>query len=249
MAGQDDDGRGFLRRWSQRKLAAAREAQAPAPPPAAAPLPVAPPAPVADATPPAAPDDAPAPPALPAVDTLTFDSDFRAFLSPEVEEGTRRAALRKLFSDPRFNVQDGLDVYIDDYNKFEPMTPEIVKQLAHARYLFDPPKTRINAQGWVEDVPPEEVAQAAADAKAAAEAAERDAAGADAADAGDADKPVQQPGEDAPGQAADAPGDGDAPDAGTEPGRMASEPAPAVPPTATLPADLPARVPVPRTFR
>jgi hypothetical protein len=46
---------------------------------------------------------------------------------------------------------DGLDVYIDDYSKFEPITPEVLKQLRHVRYLFDPPRTRVNEQGHVED--------------------------------------------------------------------------------------------------
>jgi hypothetical protein len=34
----------------------------------------------------------------------------------------------------------------------------LVKQLVQARYIFDPPQTRINEQGYVEDVPPEEAA-------------------------------------------------------------------------------------------
>ena len=41
-------------------------------------------------------------------------------------EDVRRAALKKLFSDPRFNVMDGLDVYIDDYSKTEPIPPEML---------------------------------------------------------------------------------------------------------------------------
>jgi len=66
----------------------------------------------------------------------------------------RRRALRTLFRDPRFNVMDGLDVYIDDYSKFEVLDPEIVKQLVQSRYIFAPPPTRVNAEGIVEDVPP-----------------------------------------------------------------------------------------------
>jgi hypothetical protein len=73
-------------------------------------------------------------------------------MQPGVDENVRRTALRKLLRDPRFNVMDGLDVYIDDYSKPDPIAPEIVRQLAHARYLFDPPKTRVNDQGYVEDV-------------------------------------------------------------------------------------------------
>ena len=45
----------------------------------------------------------------------------------------KRAALKKLFSDPRFNVMDGLDTYIDDYTKAEPVSEELLAQLEHAR--------------------------------------------------------------------------------------------------------------------
>lgn len=78
-------------------------------------------------------------PALPALDSLSFDSDFRAFMHSKVEESVKRAALKKLFSDPRFNVMDGLDTYIDDYTKAEPITEELLAQLEHARRtLFVP---------------------------------------------------------------------------------------------------------------
>jgi hypothetical protein len=158
----DDKGpteRTFLRRWSQRKLAASREASVAAQAAVPTPEPGAPPSPMA---PPAAAATPQAPVELPSVDTLSFDSDFTAFLQPTVDPATKQAALRKLFSDPRFNVMDGLDVYIDDYNKFEPLPAELVQQLAHAKYLFDPPKTRVNAAGHVEDVPPDEAAAVAA---------------------------------------------------------------------------------------
>ena len=49
---------------------------------------------------------------------------------------------------------DGLDVYIDDYSKPDPIPADMVRQLVQARYIFDPPQTRINEQGFVEDVPP-----------------------------------------------------------------------------------------------
>jgi hypothetical protein len=57
------------------------------------------------------------PPALPPVDTLTLESDFSGFLHPKVDADLRRAALKKLFSDPHFNVMDGLDTYVDDYSQ------------------------------------------------------------------------------------------------------------------------------------
>ena len=73
------------------------------------------------------------PPQLPPLDSLTFESDFKAFMHSKVEEGVKRAALKKLFSDPRFNVMDGLDTYIDDYTKAEPISEELLAQLEHAR--------------------------------------------------------------------------------------------------------------------
>jgi hypothetical protein len=155
-----------LRRWSRRKHAAARDERLPSP--AAPPAHGAParaddavlrengasaPAPLTGAPP--APIPAHESPALPPVDSLTFESDFTPFMRKDVDDGVRRSALRKLLRDPRFNVMDGLDVDIDDYSKPSPIEPELVRTLAQARYLFDPPKTRVNAEGHVEDVPDE----------------------------------------------------------------------------------------------
>jgi hypothetical protein len=92
--------------------------------------------------PPAAPPDLPIAeeleaerpaPTLEQVGQLTTDSDFTPFIARGVDETVRRAALKKLFSDPHFNVMDGLDTYIDDYNKFEPLTPLMVAALNHAK--------------------------------------------------------------------------------------------------------------------
>jgi len=80
------------------------------------------------------------PPPLPPLDSLTFESDFKAFMHSKVEEGVKRAALKKLFSDPRFNVMDGLDTYIDDYTKAEPISEELLARLEHARQTLLVPK-------------------------------------------------------------------------------------------------------------
>lgn len=69
---------------------------------------------------------------LPDVDTLTFDSDFSPFMADGVDADVRRAAVRKLLRDPRFNVMDGLDVYIDDYSREDPIPPSMLAQLQHA---------------------------------------------------------------------------------------------------------------------
>ena len=154
MASSDPDKapeRFSLSRWSRRKLEAARETQTPT-----APMRTAPAAPIAAAPAGAvAPASAEAAPVLPPIDSLSFDSDFSAFLQPKVEETVRRAALRKLFADPRFNVMDGLDVYIDDYSISQPIPPDVLARLAHAQLVLNPPQTRVNELGHVEDVPEE----------------------------------------------------------------------------------------------
>jgi len=70
---------------------------------------------------------------LPPLDSLTFESDFKAFMHAKIEEGVKRAALKKLFSDPRFNVMDGLDTYIDDYTKSDTIPAEMLARLERAR--------------------------------------------------------------------------------------------------------------------
>ena len=81
--------------------------------------------------------DLDAPPTdLPPVDALTIDSDFSGYFHPKLDENLRRAALRKLFGDPHFNVMDGLDVYIDDYSKSDPLPPELLAQLKHAQQIL-----------------------------------------------------------------------------------------------------------------
>jgi hypothetical protein len=75
---------------------------------------------------------------LPAVDSLTFDSDFAPFMQRDVDADVRRAALKRLLHDTRFNAMDGLDVYIDDYSKPDPLPPGMLEQLAHVRAIFGP---------------------------------------------------------------------------------------------------------------
>jgi hypothetical protein len=112
----------FLARWSRVKTESRDAASAPA-------------APAPDAT---AKSVAEAPmPELPPVEKLTLDSDFSGFFHPKVDEDLRRRALRKLFSDPHFNVMDGLDVYIDDYSKTEPIPAAMLASLKQAQRIFE----------------------------------------------------------------------------------------------------------------
>ncbi|MSQ18855.1 MAG: DUF3306 domain-containing protein [Betaproteobacteria bacterium] len=118
----------FLSRWSRRKVAA-REPVEPAPDVLAPAVPQ----PIANAEPAQVEQ---APQALPSIDSLRgLQSEYREFLQPDVDPGTQRAALKKLFSDPHFNQMDGLDVYIDDYNKFEPMSAAVAATLGANKFL------------------------------------------------------------------------------------------------------------------
>lgn len=77
-------------------------------------------------------------PALPPVDHLTPESDFTGFMHPKVEDALRRAALKKLFSDPHFNVPDPYEAYSGDWTGGEPISEEMLKTLNQARtHLFD----------------------------------------------------------------------------------------------------------------
>ncbi|MDP3453865.1 DUF3306 domain-containing protein [Methyloversatilis sp.] len=121
----DDPVRGFLGRWSRLKQAATESAPADA-----APVVVA----AADVAAPQTESEAPLPP----VESLDFDSDFRGFLGDKVDEGVKRAALKKLFHTGPFNTMDGLDVYIEDFSVFEPLPASMVAQLMHARETLSP---------------------------------------------------------------------------------------------------------------
>jgi hypothetical protein len=70
---------------------------------------------------------------LPSLDSLTFESDFKAFMHAKVEEGVKRAALKKLFADPRFNVMDGLDTYIGDYTRSDTIPADMFERMARKR--------------------------------------------------------------------------------------------------------------------
>ena len=180
---------GFLGRWSKRKLdvkqgkAVQKE---PAPEQSAA-LPRAPSVSSAEVVEVAesAPEQPP-PPTLEEAQALTPQSDFRRFAAADVAPDVKNAALKKLFADPRYNVMDGLDVYIDDYSKPDPMPYAMVRQLASAKFLNlfreeeeQEERERLAREGKaptgreVADVPaPESVAQSSTDTEQALPPAE-----------------------------------------------------------------------------
>lgn len=158
MADAEHD-EGFLSRWSRRKAQARSAAAAPepvvpeaAPPEAAAPRPVensedlgAPAATASESerVAPAASSSvgqveaaASDPgPTLDDVAQLTWQSDFSRFVAAGVKTDVKNAALRKLFSNPHFNVMDGLDIYIADYNTPAPVPSGVLLRMAQAKYL------------------------------------------------------------------------------------------------------------------
>lgn len=72
------------------------------------------------------------------VAALRDESDFSRFMAKDVDESVRRSAMKKLFSNPHFNVMDGLDIYIDDYGKADPLPPGMLESLLHAKTLLNP---------------------------------------------------------------------------------------------------------------
>jgi hypothetical protein len=159
---------GFLARWAKRKARVqgglAEPAEAPPPAPAVARATPAPqtaphaeaaqassiaasPTAVAPGAPPAGPMAEPEPPpTMDDVARLGPSSDYSRFVGAGVDRDVSNAALKKLFKDPHFNVMDGLDTYIDDYGKPDPLPPGMLRKMAQSAMLglFDeevaPPK-------------------------------------------------------------------------------------------------------------
>lgn len=141
MSAKDADEK-FLSRWSRRKIEARVADVAPDGEPGAEPGPASPSGTSPPAIPPSGAGESTVPGSpgpLPSVEDLRgLESDYRAFLRPEVDESLRRSALKKLFQDPHFNVMDGLDTYIDDYTKADPIPEAMLRALNQAQgLLFD----------------------------------------------------------------------------------------------------------------
>jgi hypothetical protein len=120
------DEEGFVRRWSRRKSAARERARGPEREPAEEPegadVPSAPQpqasAPPAQGLEPRDPEPALDPDSLPDIESLTYESDYTAFLRKGVPAELRKQALRRLWrSDPVLANLDGLLEYGEDYTK------------------------------------------------------------------------------------------------------------------------------------
>jgi len=132
---EEKQGEAFLDRWSRRKQEHVQEEAKPVP--------------AADARP----EPAPAAP-LPAIEDLKSDSDFRPFMDPRVAAGTRRSALKMLFTDAHFKTIDPFEPYSIDLTGEDPIPEEMLKTLNHAkRLLFDEPEKVVEAQAPAESLP------------------------------------------------------------------------------------------------
>lgn len=78
------------------------------------------------------------PPAvLPPVESLRPESDeFKSFMQPKVKDALRRAALKKLFGDPHFNVPDPFEPFSGDWTVGEPIPPDMLATLNQAKEVL-----------------------------------------------------------------------------------------------------------------
>jgi Protein of unknown function (DUF3306) len=156
MQNSDDDKKPFLSRWSQRKLAAEQER-------VAAELPKANDVGAVSADAKAGSADGKAgdaaqkraldvaqknaaPLALPTIDSVNLESGVAPFFKQQADESLRRLALKKLLSDPHFNIMDGLDIYVGDYSQPDPIPPEMMKKIRHARQWTMTPEEIVEAE-------------------------------------------------------------------------------------------------------
>ncbi len=67
-------------------------------------------------------EDSPAPELtdedMPTLDGIDENTDMSGFFSPKVTQAVKKAALRKFFHSPAFNIVDGLDDYDEDFRNF-----------------------------------------------------------------------------------------------------------------------------------
>ena len=129
---------GFLGRWSRRKAGLEPEGLDSAAPdlkPKVTPSSVPPDKKTIESASTPAEEEAP-PPTLEDAESIDrFAPDFSAFMKPNVDPAVQHAAMKKLFSDPHFNIMDRLDIYIDDYSIPDPIPMEMLKRMVQSESL------------------------------------------------------------------------------------------------------------------
>lgn len=161
---------GFFHRWSRLKTGPDAAAPAPTPLPASTTAPARPAALTQQRVEHSGEEAAARLPTLDDVAQLDADSDYSAFVARGVDQSVRRGALKKLFSDPHFNIGDGLDLYMGDYNRPDPIPAAMMSALRHTESFFAQayPEKESDKQGGER---PGQLASQAAPAEAAVEAA------------------------------------------------------------------------------
>ena len=130
----------FFSRWSRRKQDAAKGLPLQEPEPlevrtTSPPVQVAPPASESIAAPPEPVGTAEPLPTLEDAQALAPGSELGAFMRQGVPAEVRNLAVKKLFADPHFNVMDGLDIYIGDYNSPDPLPAGMLQKMASAQFM------------------------------------------------------------------------------------------------------------------
>jgi hypothetical protein len=95
-------------------------------------------------------------PTLSEVPGLTPDSDYSRFFAAGVDKTVQRAALKKLFADPHFNLIDGLDIFMGDYNIASPMPAAMLAALSHVQSMLEPTAPEPAEQRLQQDAVPQE---------------------------------------------------------------------------------------------
>lgn len=156
---------GFLQRWARRKATGVSRSASPE----------------SDARQRAERNDAPAGdrpdvPTLADVARLSSDADYSAFVAHGMDSQVRRAAMKKLFSDPHFNVVDGLDIYMGDYTQSASIPAAMLAALRHTQSMLEP-------------TPPEEISDAVASSAATEAPMQPEAAPSDESESAPANPP------------------------------------------------------------
>jgi hypothetical protein len=77
--------------------------------------------------------------------------DIKAFMVDKVSAELKNKAFKALFSRPEFNVMDGLDIYIDDYNKFTPLSQEDIGKMTLSKQLLSRPDLEILKKAEIDE--------------------------------------------------------------------------------------------------
>ena len=123
------------------------------------------------------PQQSPVPP-LPPIESLTPESNFSGFMAGSVQDSLRRAALKKLFTDPHFNGPDLFEPFSGDWTAGETIPQEMLATLNQARtVLFREEEEAAAAAAERQEKAAAAVAKQAQEPTADAEKTEDDGAG------------------------------------------------------------------------